>query len=152
VLVEAREGVVMGPKADPFEASASAVGYVYQLYKALLTCVELYGLGLGWSVAIEAGDDIESQFDQETRLWQLKHRAPGTRMTDASSDLWKTLRIWARVAATRRLELDETELLLFTTAELPAGTVGCLLQPEQSGERDEVQALALIFHVAEACA
>ncbi|MFI5851778.1 ABC-three component system protein [Micromonospora chalcea] len=128
-------------KQDPFEASASAVGYVYQLRKALHSCVERHGRGLDWSIAIEAGDDIEETDPSGRVLQQLKHRAPGVRMTDSSSDLWKTLRIWSHAVVNQRIELDETDLLLLTTAELPTGSVGHLLQPFATGVRDEEQAL-----------
>ncbi|MEU7175235.1 ABC-three component system protein [Micromonospora tulbaghiae] len=134
----------MVDKADTeglFEASASAVGYVYQLRKALHSCVERHGRGLEWSIAIEAGDDIE-EVDQDGRvLQQLKHRAPGIKMTDSSADLWKTLRIWSHAVAHHRIDLDETDLLLLTTADLPVGSVGYLLQPAASGVRDEEGAL-----------
>ena len=69
----------MGEQIDLFEASASAVGYLYQLRKALYFCVEQTGAGPDWSVAIEAGDDIEVHEDAGPGLYQLKHRAPGPR-------------------------------------------------------------------------
>lgn len=69
----------MGEQIDLFEASAAAVGYLYQLRKALYLCVEQTGAGPDWSVAIEAGDDIEVHEDAGPGLYQLKHRARGPR-------------------------------------------------------------------------
>ncbi|MGW4750254.1 hypothetical protein ACWEPR_36265 [Streptomyces sp. NPDC004290] len=114
----------MSNKTDPFEASAAALGYLYQLRMALLACVEQLQTGLDWTVAIEAGDDIESVSGDSTEWWQLKHRAPGTRMTDASSDLWKTLRIWATAVANQQVGLTSPFRLSLAAGE--AETRKCL--------------------------
>lgn len=129
---------------DPFEASASALGYLYQLRTALQRCVELSRGGIEWSVAIEATDDVQAMIGSHTELTQLKKRAGGVRLTDLSSDLWKTLRIWSQAVSDRRIDLDETSLYLVTTAELPPGSVGFLLQPKAGGHRDEQAAEALL--------
>ncbi|WP_190021414.1 ABC-three component system protein [Streptomyces hiroshimensis] len=135
----------MSGKSDPFEASAAALGYLYQLRMALLVCVENLQTGFDWTVAIEAGDDIETVRDTSTDWWQLKHRAPGTRMTDASSDLWKTLRIWATAVADQQLILERTNLFLLTTGIAPEGTVGAYLAPSRpGGPRNEAEALKLL--------
>ncbi|WP_369020563.1 ABC-three component system protein [Streptomyces californicus] len=135
----------MSNKSDPFEASAAALGYLYQLRMALLVCVEHLQTGLDWTVAIETGDDIEAVSGGSTDWWQLKHRAPGTRMTDASSDLWKTLRIWATAVDNQQVELARTNLFLLTTGIVPEGTVGSYLTPSRpGGARDEVEALKLL--------
>lgn len=132
-------------KADRFEASASAVGYVYQLRRALYSCVERHGHGFDWCTAIEAGDDVEEVVEDGRILYQLKHRAEGVRMTDHSTDLWKTLRIWADAVTNKRIDLQETDLFLLTTAELPADSAGSLLQSVESGIRDEDRALAALL-------
>lgn len=125
----------------PFEASASAVGYVYQLRRALHSCVDRHGRGLDWCIAIEAGDDIEEVTEGRRVLSQLKHRAAGITMSDYSTDLWKTLRIWAHGIANQQLDLDETDLFLLTTADLTYDSASYLLQPAASGVRDEGRAL-----------
>ncbi|SEQ97808.1 ABC-three component system protein [Streptomyces radiopugnans] len=131
----------MADRADPFEASASAIGYVYQVRKALHSCVERYARGLEWSIAIEAGDDVEETVRDGRVYYQLKHRALGTRLTDSSTDLWKTLRIWCHAVTHQLVDLEETDLLLLTTADLPEGSIGSLLQPASCGTRDEERAL-----------
>ncbi|MFI9193013.1 ABC-three component system protein [Streptomyces californicus] len=131
----------MADTATPFEASASAVGYVYQLRKALHSCVDRHGRGLDWSIAIEAGDDVEEAVEGGRILYQLKHRAAGVAMSDYSTDLWKTLRIWAHGITNNQLDLHETDLFLLTTADLTADSAGYLLQPDASGVRDERKAL-----------
>jgi hypothetical protein len=135
----------MSTETDPFEASAAAVGYLYQLRKALLSCVEQLETGLDWSVAVEAGDDVEVQRADDAGWWQLKHRAPGTRMTDASPDLWKSLRIWSEAVTKQRIDLDRTNLFLLTTAVAPQGTAGYHLRPAGvEAARNEPEALDLL--------
>nr|WTB12091.1 hypothetical protein OG546_49910 [Streptomyces antimycoticus] len=112
---------------------------------ALMVCVEHLQTGMDWTVAIEAGDDIETVRDASTDWWQLKHRAPGTRMTDASSDLWKTLRIWATAVSEKRIDLERTNLFLLTTGIAPEGSVGSYLAPGRpGGTRSEIKALELL--------
>ncbi|MFG2697196.1 ABC-three component system protein [Kitasatospora sp. NPDC048407] len=134
----------MAQAKDPFEAAASALGYLFQLRKALQRCVELSRDGIEWNVAIEAADDVEVSTEAGTELIQLKRRAPGIRLTDFQPDLWKTLRIWSEGVTGHRIDLDETNLYLLTTAELPAGTAGFHLQSRASGHRDEQAAEALL--------
>jgi len=130
---------------DPFEASASALGYLYQLRTALNRCVELSRGGIDWSVAIEATDDVQSLIGRHTELTQLKKRAEGVRLTDLAADLWKTLRIWSQAVTDGRIDLSETSLYLVTTAEVPAGTAGYFLQSAASGHRDEKAAETLLL-------
>ncbi|MEV7405652.1 ABC-three component system protein [Streptomyces sp. NPDC091267] len=135
----------MSGKSDPFEASAAALGYLYQLRMALLVCVEHFQTDLDWTVAIEAGDDIEAVHGGSANWWQLKHRAPGTRMTDASSDLWKTLRIWATAVADQELDLERANLFLLTTGVAPEKTIGAYLAPVRpGGSRNVAEALKML--------
>ncbi|MFE1961556.1 ABC-three component system protein [Streptomyces sp. NPDC059479] len=114
---------------------------MYQLRNALHFCVDHHGRGLDWCIAIEAGDDVEEVVKGGRVLYQLKHRATGVTMSDYSTDLWKTLRIWAHSVTNKQLDLDETDLFLLTTADLTPDSAGYLLQPVASGVRDEDQAL-----------
>ncbi|MFC8006780.1 ABC-three component system protein [Streptomyces olivaceus] len=134
----------MTARDDQFEASASALGYLYQFAKALHLCIEQSMSGPGWSVAVEGADDIEKHAGSLTELLQLKQRAAGVRLTDSSPDFWKTLRIWCLAAAAGQVSLPETNFFLMTTAALPEGSAGYHLQPRASGHRDEEAALALL--------
>lgn len=139
---EQTQGEHMIDKADrPYEASASVVGYLYQLRRALHACVDHHGRGLDWCIAVEAGDDIEEITDYGRTLSQLKHRGQGASLTDASTDLWKTLRVWAHAITSNQVVLEETDLLLLTTADLPPNSAGFFLQSETSGARNEERAL-----------
>jgi hypothetical protein len=144
VLVWGR-GLAMADTGEQYEASASALGYLFQFAKALHICIEQWmSADLDWSLAVEAADDIEIHRGSDRRLIQLKQRAEGVRMTDLSEDLWKTLRIWAEAAKASRIMLAETKLFLLTTAELPKGSAAFHLQPRSSQHRDEDHALHLL--------
>lgn len=130
----------MAEDTSPFAATASAMGYLYQLRVALLRCTDLLESGAAWTVAIEAGDDIECVQDEKTSLWQLKHRAEGTRITDGTTDLWKSLRVWAVGATTGAIDLDTADLFLLTTAEAPPSSAAAHLSPALDGRRDPVEA------------
>ncbi|MFD8863472.1 ABC-three component system protein [Streptomyces sp. NPDC059590] len=134
----------MASPVSPFEASASALGYLYQLRVALQRCVELSRGGIEWSVAIEATDDVQALIGPHTELTQLKKRADYVRLTDLSTDLWKTIRVWSEAVTEKRIDLAETSFYLITTAELPEGSAGFFLQPKASGHRDEQAAEALL--------
>ncbi|MFD7027477.1 ABC-three component system protein [Streptomyces sp. NPDC059917] len=141
----------MADGGEQYEASASALGYLFQFAKALHMCMEQWmSAGPDWSIAVEAADDIEQHVGSMTDLLQLKQRAEGVHLTNTSKDLWKTLRIWAEAAAAGRVDLDETNLYLLTTADLPRGSVGSFLQHRDTGDRDEEQALTLLGAAAAA--
>ena len=135
----------MADTGEQYEASASALGYLFQFAKALHICIEQWmSADTDWNVAVEAADDIEIHQGSDRRLIQLKQRAEGVRMTDLSEDLWKTLRIWAEAAKASRIALAETKLFLLTTAELSEGSAAFYLQPRSSQHRDEDCALRLL--------
>ncbi|MEV7038320.1 hypothetical protein, partial [Amycolatopsis sp. NPDC051061] len=135
----------MSEQMNLFEASASAVGYLYQLRKALLFCVEQSSAGPDWSVAVEAGDDIEVHEGAGKILYQLKHRAPGTRVTDMATDLWKSLRIWATEWTAPGDGQDRPTFFLLTTAEAsPDSAAYHLRPPGLNSPRDEAKALELL--------
>jgi len=67
-------------------------------------------------------------------LLQLKHhlsRQGG--LTDRSSDIWKTLRIWADAIRQKRLDLDHAILLMVTTSQATDRHAIRFLRPEGKG-------------------
>ena len=78
-----------------FSAGPSALGYLYQARYAmfLLLLAEEEA-----ALSIERFDDVAfEQSGTPYELLQLKHHlGTNAALTDASSDLWKTIRIWSR--------------------------------------------------------
>ncbi|MEH0819299.1 MULTISPECIES: ABC-three component system protein [Micromonospora] len=133
--------------ANPFEATASALGYAYQFCYSLARALELFKEGPDWQVAIESADDVEELVASGRDLTQLKQRAPGTRLTDASVDLWKTLRIWSKGIRAGAFDPATTRLFLVTTAEVADGSAASFLLSGHS--RDTQRALSLLRATAE---
>lgn len=77
---------------DKFSARAQGLGYFYQPRFALLRLLELPE---NITVFIEKDDDLDFvENDGSKSLFSLKHKAVGDRLTDLSSDFWKSIRIW----------------------------------------------------------
>jgi len=84
--------------ASAFGAAGPALGYLAQIDYALLAALERMDDEDDFAVSIETLDDIvfhDAETDDATQKWQSKHTINATRsLTDASTDLWKTLANW----------------------------------------------------------
>lgn len=95
-------------------ARGPAIGYLYQvpyaLYMLLTASTEEA------EISIETLDDMVIELDNTSELCQLKHSVNATAsLTDASRDLWRTLRVWSAHLAEGR-SIENTVLTLITTA------------------------------------
>lgn len=99
--------------ADQYSAGEQGLGYIYQPRFALLRLLQLPE---STSLLIEKDDDLDF-LDREgvKTLASLKHKAEGDRLTDLSTDFWKSVRIWlARYNRDGRSEAN-LRFFLFTT-------------------------------------
>ncbi|MBX9255642.1 hypothetical protein H1Q63_17170 [Desmonostoc muscorum CCALA 125] len=128
-----------------FSAGSQALGYMFQaryaLYLILTNKEEL-------ELAVESLDDITFFEDENnpTELLQLKHHTTQASLTDSSTDLWKTLRVWSTQLQENKISLPDTLLTLVTTAEAPANSVAFLLRPIKA--RNAKLALQKLIEVA----
>ncbi len=127
-----------------FSANASALGYFYQARYALLL---LLGADVDAEMSLERFDDIS--FEQEgtpTQLLQTKHQINYTgSLSDASTDLWKTLRVWSEAITEGTIEPSETILSLVTTGRAGDGSAASKLRPHTAQQpRDVDTALEII--------
>ena len=80
-----------------FSAASAALGYLYQVRSALLWTLRRMKSDSDFAVGVETLDDVafETTGGEPGELLQTKHhrRSQGL-LTDASVDLWKTLRVW----------------------------------------------------------
>ncbi len=118
-----------------FSAAAASLGYAYQFRYALLIALRRHQTGLSWTIAIEAADDLEITGTNDEELLQLKHRAAGMSLTDASPDLWKSLRVWSEGVADGSIRLPGSQLLLVTTATASPDSL-CFKLTGPSADRD----------------
>src|ERR1700691_5129047 len=106
---------------DPTEqhlAGASAAGYLFQCRYALLRGVQAIADSPELAISIEKFDDVAFESGGDPKeLIQTKHHMGSTgSLSDASTDLWKTLLIWSsRVSADVEAPF-RTRFVLLTTA------------------------------------
>lgn len=114
----------MPDNPDHFSAVDSALGYLYQVRCALLWSLQRLPTEPVFEASIETLDDVtfESNGAPQELLQTKLHKDRGANLTDASSDLWKTLRIW--IAALDAGQLTPTTVFyLVTTENTTEGTI-----------------------------
>lgn len=102
-----------GTSSDQYSASEQGLGYIYQPRFALLRLLQLPE---STSVLIEKDDDLDFIDNNGVKtLASLKHKGVGDRLTDLSTDFWKSVRIWlARYNRDGRSEAN-IRFFLFST-------------------------------------
>jgi len=102
-------------RTDQFSAGEQGLGYLYQPRLALL---QLLQLPENTSVFVEKDDDLDFvDIGGKKTLASLKHKAEGERLTNLSTDFWKSVRIWlTRYEEDGRLESTH-RFYLFDSSE-----------------------------------
>jgi len=103
------------PEAPPdkFSASEQGLGYIYQARLALL---HLLQLPEDTAVFLEKDDDVDFIDDGGGKsLASLKHKAVGDRLTDLSTDFWKSANIWLVRYKRDGRSASNLQFILFTT-------------------------------------
>src|SRR5664279_4674376 len=78
------------------DASASFLGYLFQLRMALLTAIRNYKISPSRDISVERFDDIAVETGGiASESIQTKHHIKSGNLTDASPDVWKTLGVWS---------------------------------------------------------
>ena len=95
---------------------------------------------------VEGLDDISISGQEKITLDQLKHHTKAVTLTDASPELWKTLRVWSASLAEGRWKPAEVQLNLVTTAQVGDGSAAALLR---KNGRNETKALEQLRKVAQ---
>ena len=130
--------------SNQFDATASALGYIYQVR---------YGLLMGLKkiqevddpdnclVSIEKLDDIAFEENgNPTELLQTKYHGSAGNVTDRSSDLWKTIRVWAEMYSDAVTDFEEITFTLITSEATPDESIASMLGVDQE-KRDTSSAL-----------
>ena len=134
--------------SDQFSASEHLVGYLYQIRYALFILLKKIRDESGIELSIEQLDDVAFERQGEPiELLQLKHHiSKRAALTDSSSDLWKTIRIWSTQIAENPNRFNEVILTLITTSKAPELTIPSWLKRDE--HRDETQALNNLISIA----
>src|SRR5678816_4846073 len=85
-------GPMTARSTDKYSAGEQGLGYIYQARLALLRLLQLPE---DTAVFLEKDDDLDFIDDDGGKsLASLKHKAVGDRLTDLSTDFWKSVNIW----------------------------------------------------------
>jgi hypothetical protein len=140
--------------APGFTAASSAAGYYYQARLGLCECLRFVYGDSGIEFSIERLDDVAFETaGNPVELLQTKHHIKKRGdLSDASFDLWKTLRVWAEATKRDPSLPQRTRFALFTTGRAPVGSAASFLRPEAAGQsgRDVKKAEALLSSAAAA--
>lgn len=128
--------------ADQYAAGEQGLGYIYQPRFGLL---KLLQLPESTSILIEKDDDLDFiDKDGVKTLASLKHKGIGDRLTDLSTDFWKSVRIWlARYNRDGRSEAS-LRFFLFSTGTVSNTSFLRRFLLESPAEDGEVMSLSQI--------
>lgn len=118
------------------QASEQMLGYLYQVRYAL--ALLLANDNSDCQISIEKFDDVAfSNDDIPTQLIQLKHHIlhQGS-LTDASTDMWRTLKVWLDAISESPDILNGTSFLIITTAAAPIDSAAFLLKNDNNRNPD----------------
>lgn len=113
--------------ANNFSAAQQALGYTHQLFRYSLYITLQNFNSLHKSITIEKFDDIEI-VDGDSTSESLQIKRVTANLTNRSSDLWKTIRLWCEGYNQGHLKLPDTMLSLITTASASNGSIASFLR------------------------
>lgn len=119
-------------KQPQFSAAPSMCGYLFQCRYALLESLRRLRKMEEFTVSLETLDDVLFERDSNIKeLLQIKHHIKKTaNLTDASSDIWKTLRIWCEHFISGEIQQDSI-MFLITTAVAQDGSAAAYLNKRE---------------------
>lgn len=111
-----------------YSASAPLLGYLYQCRLALLETLKRLKDSPDINVSIETLDDVVFETEgSATEVIQVKHHiSRKAQLTDASTDLWKTIRIWCDLFSEGLVEEDSVFYLMTTEKSAEKSAARCL--------------------------
>lgn len=129
------------------EAQGQMLGYLYQVRCALMLLIESDAPSL--KLFIEKIDDVSFENDSDpVALVQLKHHiGRAGNLSDRSSDLWRTIKIWVDAVEDNPVLLEKSRFVIITTAKAPLGSIASLLKLGDDG-RDAERAFIRLRTVA----
>lgn len=134
---------------DKFSAKEQMLGYFYQPLYALYKLMQIDIADEPDSfIIIENLDDIEFRSNIDAlKLIQTKHhiKSQGS-ISDRSSDLWKTIRIWTERIVNDEVKFDNVIFSLVTTSTAFENSIASKLRVEN---RNTQEALSTIQKIAE---
>lgn len=128
------------PTTDKYSAGEQGLGYIYQARLALL---HLLQLSEDTAVFLEKDDDLDFiDGDGGKSLASLKHKAVGDRLTDLSTDFWKSVNIWLARYKRDGRATSNLRFFLFTTGMVSTDSFLARLLPGQLVATGDVETLS----------
>ncbi|KAA0696106.1 hypothetical protein DT594_01730 [Halopseudomonas laoshanensis] len=128
-----------GTSTDKFSAGEQGLGYIYQARLALL---HLLQLPEDTSIFLEKDDDLDFIDRKGVKsLGSLKHKAIGDRLTDLSTDFWKSVNIWLVRYKCDGRAASNLRFFLFTTGKVSADSFLSRLLSNQPTPSDDEETL-----------
>lgn len=113
-----------------FSAKGPSLGYYFQIRYGLHLLLNQEGSD-ETRLFFENLDDIEISEINKNDLYQTKfHIKNSVNLTDRSTDLWKTIRVWAESIKNGHLKLSQSKFTLITTAKCTSHSVFGKLREE----------------------
>lgn len=127
-----------------FSATEAALGYLYQVRLALLSSLQRLAKDEVFAVYLETLDDVVFEQDGSAlELLQLKHhRERSANLTDASTDLWKSFRVWMEGRANGTIP-EDARLYLITTSSVGRDSSISYLMCENRNEDEALKQLQI---------
>lgn len=120
---------------DKYSAGEQGLGYIYQGRMALYQMLQLPE---STTVFLEKDDDVDFEDGNGGKsLASLKHKAKGERLTDLSTDFWKSVRIWLDRYKRDGLAKSNLRFFLLTTAEVGADSFLTRFLPGFAGKSED---------------
>ena len=127
------------------DASEQMLGYLYQIRYAL--ALLLKNDNPNYQISIEKFDDVAFiENDIPKQLIQIKHHVKKHgNLTNMSTDLWRTLKVWIDIIKKSPDLVDETYFLIITTATAPNNTAAYYLK--ENSNRNEDKAYSILKNI-----
>ncbi len=131
---------------DKYSAGEQGLGYIYQARLALL---HLLQLPEDTTVCLEKDDDLDFiATDSGKSLASLKHKAVGDKLTDLSTDFWKSVNIWLLRYKRDGRAASDLRFFLFTTGTVSRDSFLARLLPDQPIASGDAATLAQLANDA----
>lgn len=131
---------------DKFSASEQGLGYVYQARLALLCLLQLPE---EIAVFLEKDDDLDFVDSSGLKsLASLKHKSVGDRLTDLSTDFWKSVNVWLARYKRDGRAASNLKFFLFTTGTVSADSFLARLLPNHPAAPDHEDTLLELIEAA----
>lgn len=137
----------MANTPSPFTATGSLLGYLFQCRYAFLDTLRRVRRSEDFKVSLENMDDVTFEIGDHIDVLQTKHHIKRRAdLSDSSTDIWKTLRVWCNGISTGSLP-SRTYFYLVTTASASSDSAASYLgidgrYPDKALSRLETAAMA----------